>query len=42
MDETMDWEETGTQHDDGTESGIEMEMKDIGETDGQQHALMWK
>ena len=30
---TMDGEETGTQHGDGTESGIEMKMEDIEETD---------
>ena len=41
-DGAMDGEETGTQHGDGTESGIEMEMKDIEETDGQQRGLVWK
>ena len=42
-DGTMDGEETGTQHGDGKESGIEMEMEDIEETDGrQQRVLVWK
>ena len=43
VDGTMDGEETGTQHGDGTEFGIEMKMEDIEETDGQQQrALVWK
>ena len=42
MDGTMEGEETGTQHDDGTESEIEMDMEDIEETNGQQRALVWK
>ena len=42
VDETIDGEETGIQNGDGEESGIEIEMEDIEETDGQKRALVWK